>query len=345
MKKILRPIIFILILIFLIYNVFNVLWLEKNSLSYFYEEPKNSLDVVYIGSSQAYDYFNTVLAYDKYGFTTGIMGSGWQPFPTIKYLLKESQKYQKPELYVIDIKQIVNDYNTISDEEIRTTVDAMKFSKNRKNAIDELLNYRGESKEHFSEYYYSFFIYHNKWKNVSNVNFEGDKHLYKGYNLTETTANTEPQAQYEWNENIVDLPDENKADLTNLITYIKENNINAVFVIAKRTFTDEEMMRLNDAISIINENGLKVLNFKNIEEFEVDWDKDFCDFEHLNMYGATKYTLYFSKYLKENYDLPDHSNDPLYSSWDDEYKRFKEDFENLTGRNYDELLLEYNKMY
>ena len=58
---------------------------------------------------------------------------------------------------------------------------------------------------------------------------------------------------------------------------------------------------------------------------------------------ATKYTLYFSKYLKENYDLPDHRDDKKYNSWKTEYKKFKKQYKKLTKNNFDDLLKEYQK--
>ncbi len=346
MKKVIKIIIFLIIFYFLLVNIFKILWLDKNSIGYFHDEPKNSLDVVYIGSSNAYAHFNTVLAYDKYGFTTGMVSADAQNVAVTKYMLIEAQKYQKPKVFVIDIGRICDDDLYIfSEGDIRKTTDSMTFSKNRKEAIDTLLKYRDTEKDKYINYYISLFMYHNTWKNITEKKFVGDENLYKGYVFSWDTSRTEPQEKLEWVDNYIDMPEEDEKILLDLIDYIKSNNLNVLFVIPRKAFDEEYMGRFNTAISIINENGLKVLNFNNMDDFDVDFNTDLYNAGHLNVYGATKYTLYFSKYLKENYDLPDHSNDPLYSSWDDEYKRFKESFGNKTGNNFDELLLEYNEMY
>lgn len=39
---------------------------------------------------------------------------------------------------------------------------------------------------------------------------------------------------------------------------------------------------------------------------------DFNDAVHLSFYSANKASQYFSGYLHENYDLPDHLADPAY---------------------------------
>ena len=110
-------------------------------------------------------------------------------------------------------------------------------------------------------------------------------------------------------------------------------------------FTVEEIGRLNSATSIIEKNNYKVINFNTLEDFEVNFKKDFYNSQHLNVYGATKYTLYFSKYLKNNYDLPDHRGDKKYSSWVDEYERFKKEYKELTGEKFKKILKKYKKLY
>ena len=113
-------IIIFLAILFLIYNcIFKVLWLERNPFSYFYDEPKNSVDLAYVGSSNAYTSFNGLLAYKMYGFKTGFLSFDTQPFEYVKYLIKESEKYQKPKLYVIDLAKLPDEIDSFSDADIR----------------------------------------------------------------------------------------------------------------------------------------------------------------------------------------------------------------------------------
>ena len=141
----------------------------------------------------------------------------------------------------------------------------------------------------------------------------------------------------------MELPEDNKKILLDLIDYIKDNNLNVLFVIPKRSFENPIDNRLNSASAILQENNFTVLNFNTLDNFtNIDFSTDFYNSSHLNIYGSTKYTLYFSKYLKENYNLPNHKGDNLYNLWDSEYTRFKQDFKNLTKKDFDELLNEYN---
>jgi hypothetical protein len=89
--NLIKSVVFILIFMILWHIAFSILWTADNSIAQFYKERKNSLDVVYVGSSNAYAHFNTVLAYQEYGFATGMMSSDSQTFAALKYLVKESE--------------------------------------------------------------------------------------------------------------------------------------------------------------------------------------------------------------------------------------------------------------
>ena len=57
----------------------------------------------------------------------------------------------------------------------------------------------------------------------------------------------------------------------------------------------------------------------------MDFSKDFYNIRHVNLFGAEKYTAFLEKYIKENYDLPDHRTEEEYKTWHDEYARFAQE--------------------
>ncbi len=345
MKKLIKPLLFIIIFVILFNGVSRILWGVFTPISLFYKEPKNSLDVVYLGPSNVYDHFNTVLAYNEYGFTTVMLTAGSQPFSMIKNLIKESEKYQRPKVYIIDVGMIAIDVKDIELEMGRLTMDSMKFSLNRKDVIDKFLKYKNVTKQDYINYYFSFFLYHNNWKTIKSKNFVGDSDLYKGFNLTLTTAQVISQESYKWLNKRSNLPKDMSKELTELIDYIKEQKLNVVFVIPNRYYNEKLNMLMNDVISIIEANKLKIINFNTLKNFKIDYKTDFCDSAHLNVYGATKYTLYFGKYLKEQYHLPDHRYDEFYKSWDKEFNRFKTNFSDTTKKSFDEYLKSLNSNF
>lgn len=336
MKNFIKSIIFIIIFCVLWKIVFNVLWLGKTNISFFYDEPKNSLDVAYIGSSNVLAHFNAPLAYDLYGFAVSILSTNSQPFSSTKYLIEESKKYQNPKLYVIDIARVGDNFAENSEGGQRSVLDSLKNSKNRIDAINGILKYTDLKKEDYINYYFSFLLYHNRWKDISFGGYSAFYPYYKGYLFDKERCKIAEQEPHQWSNEKTELKQENKEVLEDLIDYIKTNNLEVLFVVPNRVFLDDKS--INSAISIIEENGFKVINFNTLENFKIDYERDFYNRAHLNVWGATKYTKYFAKYLKEHYDLPDHRGDSRYSSWVDEYKRFKTNYTKLTEKDFAELL-------
>lgn len=340
-KKIFKFSLFTSIFLVIWHYIFNIIWLEKNNISSFYLEEKDSLDIIYIGGSNVQQSFNATLAYHLYGFTTGLVATKAQPFVATKSLIEETRKSQNPKLYIIDLaRSHYNFFDSFDDAWTREVTDAMKPSKNRIETINELLKYSNLDKNEYITYYFSFFKYHNAWKNI-NVDSFKSLEPYKGYAFWQDTLKIVPQKEKVWNENRKELLLSNKQILLDLIDYIKLNNINVLFVIPViNSLSENEQMQLNEEISIIEKNNLKAINFNKLGKY-INYETDFYEPAHLNVYGATKYTIYFSKYLKENYDLQDHRKDEMYASWNEEYEHFKHVFKYLAKDDFENILSEY----
>ena len=65
----------------------------------FYQEEKNSLDVVFLGASEVFTGFSPALAYEEHGFTSYMYAIDANPGALYKYQLKEVMKHQQPKLY------------------------------------------------------------------------------------------------------------------------------------------------------------------------------------------------------------------------------------------------------
>lgn len=309
--------------------VFSVLWLLDDAIEDFYDEPGNSLDVIYVGGSNVGAHFNSTLAYREYGFTTGMMTSGSQPFTSTKYLIKEVEKYQEPKLYIIDLASATDDFSyRFQDEWCRSVVDYMKFTRNRIDAINNILFYADVPKEEYIYYYFSFLKYHNGWKTINNLNFNNP--AIKGYwYYPYIFRNADNYVEYVWEEEERTLPQDNEEVLVDLLNYLQENDLNVLFVIPNRYFSEYDCQLFNSITKIVKNYGYNVINFNLVDGLELDKNVDFYDNKHLNIYGATKFTLFFAEYLKKNYNLDDHRGDKLYESWEDAYNRFRYFFDNL----------------
>ncbi len=341
-KNAIKIICFFAIFMMLFNYTFKILWLKKNSIAYYYEEPKETIDITFVGPSSVYVDFNPTLAFNLYGYTTGLLSDGSQPIASTKYLIKDAQKYQNSKLYIVDLAISMHNLLGFTPEDMRRTLDSMNFSFNRIDAINHVLRYTHMRKSNYLNYYFSFFQYHGAWKNITKQNFSERTNLYKGYLFS--GKKVYPREDFKWNKEVrLWVPKPNEEIIIDLVQYLKQENINVLFVISPTGYSRDDMGGLNVVKDMLKENGFEVINFYELEDFDIDFATDFFDERHLNVDGATKYTLYLSKYLKEHYDLPDHRNDPTYSSWNGEYNRFKENYKAIIGTEYDELLQKYSK--
>ena len=110
-----------------------------------------------------------------------------------------------------------------------------------------------------------------------------------------------------------------------VLDYCDDLDQDILFVLSPYSMKDGEAEKFNTAIDMVEERGYQVLNFNTPEmaqALDLDWETDFYNSKHVNFLGAEKYTEYLSKYLEENYDLPDHRDDPKYESWEEAYQYY-----------------------
>ena len=74
----------------------------------FYEEPEDSLDAVYIGSSNCYSFWNSITAWENYGITVWPYASQGMMFETTEYVIREARKTQPNALFIVNINAMTN---------------------------------------------------------------------------------------------------------------------------------------------------------------------------------------------------------------------------------------------
>lgn len=113
---------------------------EDNRMSYivggFYEEPKNSLDVIFMGNSDVYRGISPITMWDEYGITSYNYSTSGQRMWTEYYLLEECIKTQTPRLIVLNMDSAFNETQS-SESNYRKTFDNMKLSINKIRAITD----------------------------------------------------------------------------------------------------------------------------------------------------------------------------------------------------------------
>ena len=303
---------------------------ERDNVIGLYAERDNSLDMIYIGGSACYVFWEPLRAYDTYGFTSYNFAVNTITAVSLKYFIKEAQKTQNPKLYIVDLRpfQYCSE-NGFEEVPVRNTVDGFMYSKNRNDLIDVSVP---NSVERVS-YYFDFFKYKNRLilstysalrnpreaapyiKNVKKNDLKGfDFVPYRDIvSLTDYSDITEKQ----------ELNPTSKAYLIDLLDYCKDQTLNVMFIVHSYVQTEEHKKLYNYMQGVIEEYGFDFLNTNDYySTLNFDESLDFYNNNHVTVFGAEKYTDFVAQYIKERYDLPDHRDDVNYSEWSDLYPAF-----------------------
>ena len=87
-------------------------------------------------------------------------------------------------------------------------------------------------------------------------------------------------------------------------------------------------MKYNYMQRVINEYGFDFLNTNDYyNEIGLDYSKDFYNENHVNVFGAEKYTEFVADYIATNYDFVDKRETEKFSRWNDLYTNFESETE------------------
>ena len=343
-KQLLQAVVFLAIFLIILTHLTYIIRTSgdlKARFAGFYAEPDNTIDAILIGSSPVYPYYAAPKIWADYGITTYPLSTNNQRPKAAKYLIQEAEKTQSPSLYIFEMRMYL-----ASDEDLtqnmaftRGVTDNMKYSWNRIQTINALVD---DVSERYT-YYFDIFKYHSNWKTIvmpsqlAAFRYENE-HPLKGHFISNEVGPSE-MADYSWVTERQPIPADQEEVLRDLLEYLKEHEMNALFIVSPNTMTYEKQAQYNYIADIIEPYGYNFLNFNDYyEEIGVDFATDFYDYGgHANAIGAEKYTAFLGKYLDENYEFEDKRGTSGYESWDESYERWSQELEEAKATIYERI--------
>ena len=139
----------------------------------FYAEKKNDIDLLVLGSSNSFCTINPLVLYEQYGIAAYDFGSSSQPLNITVLYLKEAFRRQKPKVVALEINMIVGDSLSGGYESgLRWGLTDMPLSIDKLKCIYQSVG--AVNAEYFS-YVFPIFRYHNRWKEISKIDYTYDK--------------------------------------------------------------------------------------------------------------------------------------------------------------------------
>ena len=312
---------------------------SKEIIQSFYDEEDDTIDVIYMGTSATNRYYNPGQAYEEAGvaaYNLAVMGMPMFFMPT---LIDEVEKTQDPDLYIIEIRNVLKSKNEVTDAHIRRVTDSMKFSSNRFKAVEIALDYTEGAEGELSNiddeklsYYVPIIKYHSRATSgeltAGDVFLASGQSAVKGYVLSKLTVTQKAQKASVYSDERSELAPEMAEAFEATLEVcdeLKAEGKEVLFVLSPYVVKDGEMDKFNSAADMIRAHGFDFLNCNDeavLEEMGINWETDYYNSKHVNYQGAEKYTSYLTEYIKENYEIPDRRDDEAYSSWSDAYTEY-----------------------
>ena len=305
-KKLLRPTLFLLLLILLL-SAFSAYFLPKGNaledgiqepeLYAFLGEPENSLDVVVLGDSIPLSSFVPAYLWRDYGVTSYVCAATAQKPSDGYFLLKRFFEHQSPKAVLYETDQLY------LETEAADILQAEALAR------------------------LPVFQYHDSWKYVrpnrllQTPDYTETSPL-KGYHLRKTIEVLQGDPAYlapeETPEPISAL---NRLCLERTLALCESRGAQLILYTAPNAASwTQGKHRAMEALA--EELGIPYLD-ANRADLDISWYVDTLDGgEHLNIRGARKVTAWLGEYLQSQ-GLPDHRADPAYAAWSEDLDIFQ----------------------
>lgn len=265
------------------------------------KEPENSIDVLFIGDSEAYSAFSPLQIWEEHGFTSYVCATPGQQMPYGNTLLRRATNSQRPQVIVIETDMVYKSFNY--ENAIRRTFQDM----------------------------FPVFEYHDRWKvliaegKLSKDSVVTVKTDTKGFWTNATTSPASSVGHMTESANVQAIPELNDQYLRRMIAYCRE--IGAVPLLVSTPSTVNWSTPKHNGIAAFAQSvGVDYIDL-NTEptKVDIDWRRDTRDAgDHLNYSGARKVSSFIGAYLSEKYNLVDRRGDTNYQLWNEALERFNE---------------------
>ena len=336
-------IIFMFILALVVFPIQSVLsydWNRQENLKTrydFYSNEADDIDILFMGASGTYAGISPPEIWHETGMTSFNMGTSHNVLFMMYYQLEYLLKKGTPQLVVIDFTGVSVEKNPDERMDIyeaiyRKMVDTMPDLAIKREMINEITK-RYKSQKRMS-YWLPLLRYHDRWDELDRIDWDKgySDSLYKPF--TKGSHLSSARMILDWPENIVQDQDTVPIELylesgEKIVELCKSKGIDVLIIISPK-----HIIKLADyeaAKTFAADNNLNF--FPGIQEDELksiglDFETDYYNRTHLNIFGQRKYSDALGKYIQDNYDIrTDH--DDIKENWNEAYEEYVAKFDEM----------------
>ncbi len=320
--------IFLALFLFLLNGVSEVLRNKTGdvNISTFYQEPDNTLDVLFIGTSHALDAFSPMQIYEQTGILSYNLAQSGQQLPLTYYTLQEGLRKQDPKVVVFDLYYLVKDNKYGNTAFTHQTVDNLAWSPVRLKAIAD-----GVRPDLIPEFLFNIIAYHSRWNELKAADFTKGTNARRGEHIS-FVAQPAADPELLHTDRVGELSAISDYYYRRIISLCEKEGVQLLLTVVPYSVGndndnksgEEQLAVFNRAFEIAGEHGIPYINyFDLIDEIGFDFETDMRDQTHINMNGSKKVNSHLAAYLKENYSLADRRGEKGFGRWETDLGRYE----------------------
>ncbi len=280
-------------------------------------ENREGYDVLFFGNSHMANGVHPMELWHEQGITSYNLAGFGYPIPSTYWVVKNALDTASPELVVLDCNNVRSDGKSARPEMLHGQVDYLPLNLNKVRMICDVV----EEPEDRLEFLWDFAVYHDRWWDLDQEDFEPVINVQKGAEIAFDVV--APAEMSQKPERAVDIESTGTAYLRRIIEECQSRNIEILLTYLPFPATEEQWQEAVYVERLAREYGVSYINFLDLEvvDLEVDCsDKN----SHLNGSGGRKVTSYIGQYIEEHYEIADHRAEEAYAGWNEDYRRYTE---------------------
>ena len=332
---------FLVLLAGVLYASERVLMPKGSTINEFYYEDKNTIDVLYVGSSSMMAAVSPTMSWDEYGFTSYNMYSWSQPVWTSYHYVKEALKYQKPKVVVVEgfgLTYGKSYMDTANFDKVSNQFSLLMRPSLNRLQLALAMRKSQETKVGFIDNYISLVSYHSRWKTLEESDFrkvlENQYSTVKGFGPIFTTEAIEP---HPYPDNISPQPmyKYSQEYLEKLIALSKKEGFKLIITVMPYQLIDGEFEIYQSAKQICSENNVEFINYNEPDIYKsigFDFSKNMAEHAHVNLSGAKLITHHLGGIISKEYLSQKNYSPKTIEKWNTASEVQNRDFANMSLR-------------
>lgn len=284
-----------------------------------YRQPKDTVDVLAVGTSMVYAGVNTNVLWSEYGIASYDLCSAEQPFWVSYYVIREALKTQHPQLILLDAKPAV--YTRDYSKRGRTILSTfgIRGIENRIGAILACV----EKPMDAVDYILGLPQVHSNYETLTLDDFVfppdngGRGKNWKGF-IEMDVIEHHQKPSVVWTKTKRSMNDRETEYARKIFELCRDAGIEVVLLGMPNPDYAGDHLYYNSLWALAEEYGVTGLNYNDPTlRYGLRYSSDFADWQHLNVKGSMTFSLKLGEDLLARYVLPDRRGDARYSSYDD----------------------------